>query len=195
MELVERHHLLDHAHGLRAGIARLRAVEHDLEASERCNVYLFCDPDVIFRSADALRELGTTIVVADAALAGEWRGRRDDPDIQASFVAVRSDVYSRPDVIPPVHHGSPTRWMQRSIASVGDLVVAQFASNHGGFVLHRGRSAAPRDAPLHGRTGWGDHLERDGDAPGPAAPRRRRAGVARSARRAAPALGTAPTAK
>ena len=31
--------------------------------------------------------------------------------------------------------------MQRSIARAGDLAVAHFASNHGGFVLHRGRSA------------------------------------------------------
>ena len=147
MELVERHRLLHHGPGLRAGVSHVRAAEYDVGPAGRCNVYLFCDPDVIFRSVDALRELSATIVAADAGLAGEWRGDRDDPDIQASFLAVRSDAYAHPDIVPPVHHGSPTRWMQRSIARTGDFAVAPFASNHGGFVLHRGRSAGRRTVP------------------------------------------------
>ena len=96
-----------------------------------------------------MHELAATVVSADAALVGEWRGDRDDPDIQASFLAVRSDAYARPDVVPPVHHGSPTRWMQRSIARAGDLTVADFASNQGGFVLHRGRSAVASSTAPH----------------------------------------------
>ena len=141
VELVERRHLLDHARGLRAGVRWLTIVDREDDTRESCNVLLLCDTDVVFRSPDALRELASTIVDDDAALAGEWRGRADDPDIQASFLAVRRDAYDRPDVVPPVHHGSPTRWMQRSIAAAGDLRVADFASNHGGHILHRGRTA------------------------------------------------------
>ena len=32
--LVERHRLLDHAHGIRAGVSHLRAVEHDVDPSK-----------------------------------------------------------------------------------------------------------------------------------------------------------------
>ena len=77
--LVERHRLLDHAHGIRAGVSQLRADEHDVDATSRCNVYLFSDPDVIFRDVNALHELAATVVSADAALVGEWRGDRGRP--------------------------------------------------------------------------------------------------------------------
>jgi Glycosyl transferase family 2 len=87
VELVERHHLFHHARALRAGVARLQAIDCGADAPDRCNVYLFCDPDVIFRSGGALQALSARIVDSNAALAGEWRGDPDDPDIQASFVA------------------------------------------------------------------------------------------------------------
>ena len=76
VELVERRHLLYHAHGLRAGVRRLKVVEGEVDPADRCNVYLFCDPDVVFRSPDALADLATTIVEADAALAGEFAWQR-----------------------------------------------------------------------------------------------------------------------
>ena len=202
VELVERHHLLDHARGLRAGVSHLWAVEHDRDPSSRCNVYLFCDPDVIFRSTDALHELAAAIVGADAALAGEWRGDRDDPDIQASFLAVRADAYASSDVVPPVHHGSPTMWMQRSIARAGDLPVVNFASNHGGFILHRGRSgvAAARGtmrrgygAPLHGRARRRRDLDGGRDPAFPAARDQRRARAGRPAGRAVRGARRGPT--
>jgi hypothetical protein len=158
VELVERRHFLDHASGLRAGVRWLTIVDREVDSEERCNVLLLCDTDVAFRSPDALRDLAATVVREDAALVGEWRGQPDDPDVQASFLAVRRDAYDRRDVVPPVHHGSPTRWMQRSIAATRDLRVADFASNHGGHVLHRGRTSA--GAPPHfmglpdGPRGW-----------------------------------------
>ena len=110
----------------------------------------------------------------------------DDPDIQASFLAVRSDAYARPDVLPPVHHGSPTRWMQRSIARAGDLTVAAFASNQRRVRPppwpQRGRIVD--GAPLHGRARRGGHLGGGRGAPRAAARGRRRARAARRAGRA-----------
>ena len=149
VDVVERHHLLDHARGLRAGVRRLQVLEREADAEDRCNVYLFCDPDVVFRSPRALAELAASIAGTDAALAGEWRGTASDPDIQASFVAVRSDAYQRTDVIPPVYHGSPTRWMQRSIVRHG-LRAVDFPANHAGLILHRGRGAVGAAAHFMG---------------------------------------------
>ena len=145
VELVERHHMLDHARGLRAGVRRLEVIERDTPPGDQANVLLFCDPDVVFRSPDAIRDLSSTMA-GGAALAGELRGTTRDPDIQASFLAVRRDVYYRRDVVPPVHHGSPTRWMQQSIARQ-DVGISDFPSNRGGFVLHRGRGAVAAAAP------------------------------------------------
>ena len=145
VELVERHHLLNHARGMRAGVRRLDIVERDTPGGDPANVLLFCDPDVVFRSPDAIRALSSTMADG-AALAGELRGTARDPDIQASFLAIRRDVYAHRDVVPPVHHGSPTRWMQRSIARRG-FDITDSPSNRSGFVLHRGRSAHAAGVP------------------------------------------------
>jgi len=55
-----------------------------------------------------------------------------------------------PAVEPFVHHGAPAYWMQRSLWRAG-LQLADFPSNHGGYILHRGRSgvaAARQYQPL-----------------------------------------------
>ena len=55
-----------------------------------------------------------------------------------------------PDVEPFVHHGAPAYWMQRSLWRAG-LRLADFPSNKGGYILHRGRSgvaAARQYQPL-----------------------------------------------
>jgi hypothetical protein len=49
-------------------------------------------------------------------------------------------VLDRPDIRPPVNHGSPLLWLQADVVKAG-LNVMQFPSNHGGYVLHRGRTA------------------------------------------------------
>jgi len=73
--------------------------------------------------------------------AGELRrGLYPYPEAQASFFLLRRDVYARPDVLPFVHHGAPAYWTQRSLWRAG-LRLADFPSNHGGYILHRGRSA------------------------------------------------------
>ena len=89
----------------------------------------------------AMTTLASLVTVHDAALIGELRnvGRRY-PDIQASFLTMRRDWLVRREVRPWVNHGSPALWLEESVWDAGGVVV-DFPSNHGGYVLHRGRSA------------------------------------------------------
>ncbi len=151
VHLVERGRLASHARGMRRAVRAVGRSETGVPFNRRANLLLFCDPDVIFLNADTVSDLATAVVQRDAALAGEFRGEYPDVDVQASLLTVRSDCSSRPDVMPIVHHGSPTRWMQRSIGRAG-LPVVNFPSYRSRYVLHRGRSAveASRElAPLH----------------------------------------------
>jgi hypothetical protein len=132
VRLLELHTFKNHARGLRAGT---RVLTPD------ANVVLFCDPDVVWRNPDTLLELAASIAAHDGAIAGEPRGTDPaNPDIQASFFAVRRDVLERRDVRPPVNHGSPLLCLQHDVVKAG-LIVVQFPSNHGGYILHRGRTA------------------------------------------------------
>jgi hypothetical protein len=141
VELVENRTFLNHARGIRRGLRQLDSVESRLPARQRSNLLLLCDPDLVFRNRETLRDLATAVVVNDAAVAGELRRNvHPYPEAQASFLVVRRDWYSRRDVVPFVNHGSPAYWMQRSVWQAGGTVV-DFRSNFGGFVLHRGRSA------------------------------------------------------
>jgi len=130
--VVRHRHFLNHARGVRAG---LRVLDDDV------NVVVACDTDVVFRNPATLTTLASLVTVHDAALVGELRnvGRRY-PDIQASFLTMRRDWLARRDVRPWVNHGSPALWLEESVWAA-DGVVVDFPSNHGGYVLHRGRSA------------------------------------------------------
>jgi hypothetical protein len=144
VRLVEHQHFLNHARGMRAGIRELDHVGRDDEpASERANLVVFCDTDVVFRNPDALLDLSAAMIFHDAAFGGEARlaPPSPHPDIQASFFAVRRDLIERREVLPLVNHGSPSYWMQASMLRAG-LTVLNFPSNHGGYILHRGRSGA-----------------------------------------------------
>jgi hypothetical protein len=147
---VQDHLWCNHARGMRAGLRALDRAERHLPPGDRANLVLFCDPDVVFRDPGALVGLAGAIVAHDAAVAGEVRGHGANPDIQASFLTVRRDVLARRDVRPPVNHGSPTFWLQGDVVRAG-LTVVQFPSNHGGNVLHRGRSAV---AATRAHTPW-----------------------------------------
>lgn len=137
--LVENRVWLSHARGMRRGLRALDALDAEQPASDRANVLLFVDTDVIFRDPAALEVLARTIE-GGAAAAGELRrGLHPYPEAQASFLAVRRDAYARPDVAPWVDHGAPAYWLQESLWRAG-LEIADFPSNHGGFVLHRGRA-------------------------------------------------------
>src|SRR5262249_46126966 len=116
---------------MRAGV---RALTTD------ANLVLFCDPDVLWRNPETLLDLAAVMAMNRAGIAGEPRGQGRNPDIQASFLAVRRDVLARGDVRPPVNHGSPLLWLQADVVKAG-LAVVQFPSNHGGYILHRGRTA------------------------------------------------------
>jgi hypothetical protein len=141
VEVVQNRHFLNHARGIRSGLAALARVEHDVARAQRTNLVLFCDPDVVFRQPDALVALVSTLTVNDGAFAGELRRTdRRYPDVQASFLLVRRDWLARRDVRPWVNHGSPSLWLQESIWEAGGTVV-HFPSNLGGYVLHRGRGA------------------------------------------------------
>jgi hypothetical protein len=131
VRLVSLRTLRNHARGMRAGVRTL---------TSDANVVLFCDPDVVWRNPDTLLDLAAVMTVHGAGIAGEPRGQGRNPDIQASFLAVRRDVLDRRDVRPPVNHGSPLLWLQADVVSAG-LTVVQFPSNHGGYILHRGRTA------------------------------------------------------
>ena len=140
VHLVEHRMFLNHARGLRSTLATLEEVERSTPPQQRTNVVLACDPDVIFRDPRAIGDLSAVFATTDAAFAGELR--RDVypyPEAQASFFAVRRDCYARPDVVPFVHHGAPAYWMQRSLWRAG-LRLHDFPSNHGGYILHRGRT-------------------------------------------------------
>jgi hypothetical protein len=140
VRLAEHRHFLNHARGMRSCVRVLDRVEAGEPVVPPSNLLLFCDPDVVFLNPATLRELSDAVVEDDAAFAGELRRPPPDLDVQASFFVVRRDVYERRDVVPFVNHGSPALWMQRSIWEAG-LPVVDFPSNHGGYILHRGRSA------------------------------------------------------
>jgi len=131
LRLVELRTFRNHARGMRAGVRTL---------TSDANVVLFCDPDVVWRNPDTLLDLAAVMTVHGAGIAGEPRGQGRNPDIQASFLAVRRDLLDRHDVRPPVNHGSPLLWLQADVVKAG-LTVVQFPSNHGGYILHRGRTA------------------------------------------------------
>ena len=113
---------------------------------------LFCDTDVVLRHPQALAAVTEAVAETGAALVGEVRARANaEPDIQASFFAVRRDVLGRHDVAPLVHDGAPAYRLQRSIWAAG-LPVVNLPTNHGGLILHRGRAgveAAARYRPRH----------------------------------------------
>jgi hypothetical protein len=135
IDLVERRWWLHHGPGMRAGLRHLDRV------GDPAGAILFVDTDVIFRDAGTIDAVAAHLD-AGAALVGEHRQRghaRPGPNIQASFVAVRRNVLRRSDVHPPVHDGAPLYRMQLDVERAG-LPVVDFPSNHGGYVLHRGRA-------------------------------------------------------
>lgn len=143
---------LNHARGMRRGLRALDQSEEHVPDRDRANVVLFVDPDVVFRNPGALWELASAIVDHRAALAGEVRRTADGlhPNIQASFLAVRRDVLDRADVRPMINSGQPSFELQLDVTRTGSTVV-DFPSNHGGHILHRGRTAveaASRLTPL-----------------------------------------------
>lgn len=137
VHVVERRRWLHHGPALRAGVYELERV--DATDQRPANVLLFCDPDVVFLQPEALITVASCFVVHGAALVGEARPGRSGPDIQASFVAVRREVLSRPDIAPICHDGSPTYHQQRTIAAAG-LTVVDLPTNRNGLVLHKGRA-------------------------------------------------------
>jgi hypothetical protein len=140
VHLTEHRHFLNHARGMRSCVRTLDRVEAEDPAASPANLLLFCDPDVVFVNPGTLVDFGAAVVEHDAAFVGELRRPPPDLDAQASFFVVRRDAYARRDVVPLVNHGSPALWMQRSIWRAG-LPVADFPSNNGGYILHRGRTA------------------------------------------------------
>jgi hypothetical protein len=140
VRLAEHRHFLNHARGMRSCVRVLDRVEAGEPVVPPSNLLLFCDPDVVFLNPATLVDLGAAVAEDDAAFVGELRRPPPDLDVQASFFVIRRDIYERRDVAPFVNHGSPALWMQRSIWEAG-LPVVDFPSNHGGYILHRGRSA------------------------------------------------------
>lgn len=160
VHLAEHKHFLNHARGMRTALRTLDRVEAEESTRTPSNLLLFCDPDVVFRDQDALRDLGDALVEHDAAFAGELRREPPDLDAQASFFVVRRDTYARHDILPLVNHGSPALWMQRSISRAG-LTAVHFPSNHGGYILHRGRSAVAAARELFPRHSYATVEYRD----------------------------------
>jgi hypothetical protein len=141
IHLIEHRHWLNHGRGLRSGVAELERVEQGLLPSQRSNVLLVCDTDIIFRNPETLEGLAHLFETEGAVFAGELRrGLYPYPEAQASFFALRRDAYGRKDVRPFVHHGAPAYWTQRSLWQAG-FTLTDFPSNRGGYILHRGRSA------------------------------------------------------
>ncbi|HEY0714050.1 MAG TPA: hypothetical protein VGF45_15325, partial [Polyangia bacterium] len=138
---VFRHHGLSHARGMRAALAARTRNETERPGHARTNVLLFCDTDVVFRNPTTLAALAEIFAGGLAAAAGELRGDLYPyPEAQASFLAVRADWWARREVWPWVNHGAPSYWLQRSLWRAGGRI-QHFPSNHGGYILHRGRAA------------------------------------------------------
>ena len=139
-----------HASGMRRALKALRHAERG--AAKPANILLFCDTDVVFRNPGTIREVAARFQDGDVAFVGELRrGLFPYPEAQASFLAVRRDWADRRQTAPWVDHGSPAYWLQRSIWRQGGQG-ADFPSNLGGFILHRGRAgvaAARRFIPRH----------------------------------------------
>lgn len=138
-----------HARGLRLGINHLCRM--DAKGDDAGNALLICDADIVFRNPNTLKELAA-LLEQGAAFIGELRhGIYPYPEAQASFFAMRRSVYHRDDIAPIVDHGAPAYFMQRSIRRAG-LEIVDFPSNHGEYILHRGRSgvsAASEFYPLN----------------------------------------------
>lgn len=145
--LIENNRFLNHARGMRLGI-------HELDVLHSpANVIVSMDTDVIFLRPDTLREL-TRIFELGAAFAGEMRhGLYDIPEAQASFIAIRRDVYAGKHIAPWVNHGAPSYWMQKSIRRAG-LSVHDFPSYRDGYALHRGRSGVRAAKIFHTGTSY-----------------------------------------
>lgn len=144
---VENRWWRSHARGMRVALQALDQRDRATESSQRANILLFVDPDVLFLRHDTLSELARIFAPGSAAFAGELRhGLFPLPEAQASFLAVRRDWAVRRDVSPWVNHGSPAYWLQRDIWLRGGQGV-DFRSNERGYALHRGRTAvaAARD--------------------------------------------------
>ncbi|HEY0710026.1 MAG TPA: hypothetical protein VGG33_24660 [Polyangia bacterium] len=140
VQVVFRKHGLSHARGMRAALRVRGTAEAALPASARTNLLLFCDTDVIFRDPTTLGALGAIFRDPGAAAAGELRSDLYPyPEAQASFLVVRADWCTRRAVRPWVNHGAPSYWLQRSLWQAGGRIV-DFPSNHGGYILHRGRA-------------------------------------------------------
>lgn len=148
--VVHRRRRLGHGPGMRAGI---RALDRIDGATERpANLLLFCDTDVVFRSPDALTILVGAALHGDGVFGEVRAGPNPRPDIQASFFAVPRAAYARRDVPPLVHDGSPAYRLQQALVDTGTPLV-HLPTNHGGFILHRGRAgvqaAAEHDHGQH----------------------------------------------
>jgi hypothetical protein len=162
VDLVELRSFLNHARGMRAGMRALDRVERDVAADARANVLLFVDPDVVFRNIDALGDLATSMLAFDAVLAGEVRQLpgNPNPNIQASFLAIRRDVTARRDISPFVNGGAPAFLLQRDVVRAG-LAIADFPTNRGGFALHRGRAAVEATHRFTPRRSYASVAERE----------------------------------
>ena len=153
LHLVENRFFPTHARGLRKGVAFLDQYEASCPTSRPCNLFLFCDTDVIFLNPRTLTDLTAALAEPKAALAGELRrGLFPYPEVQASFFLLRRDCYARPETVPFVHHVAPAYWMQRSLWRA-QLRLVDFPSNRGAYILHRGRSgvAAARHHHPHSK--------------------------------------------
>ncbi len=151
LHLVENRFFPSHARGMRIAIDWLAKDDAHRSAEQRSNVFLFCDTDVVFRREDTLRALASRFTESKIGFAGEMReGLYPLPEAQASFIAVRRDIYHRPDVVPMLHHGAPAYPLQCSLRRA-NIDLADFPSNFGGYILHRGRSgvAATRTYRRH----------------------------------------------
>jgi hypothetical protein len=138
-----------HARGIRKGIAYVDELEGGSTKETQSNVLLVCDTDIIFRSPQTLNDIGELVAEGNTAFAGELRhGLYEYPEAQASFFAVRRDCYAKRGIWPIVHHGAPAYFMQRSFWKTG-LKLLHFPSNHGGYILHRGRTAVSATKKYH----------------------------------------------
>jgi hypothetical protein len=142
LTLIENERFLNHARGMRLGIAALDRIESP------ANVILSVDTDVIFLRPDMLAELAR-LFEQGAAFAGEMRhGLYDIPEAQASLITVRRDLYARREIVPWVNHGAPSYWLQKSMRRAG-LAMSDFASYREGYALHRGRAGVRAASLFH----------------------------------------------
>jgi len=151
LHVIENRGQSSHAHGLRCGIRHIESIEREISVTQRTNVFLIVDSDVIFLSSDLFPRIIEVLIRQDAALVGQLQYDVGEPYAHPCCMLLRRDCYGDKRVLPFVNHGAPALWLQRSMRKAG-MKIVDFPVLEESFIVHRGRGtidAIPSHARFH----------------------------------------------